>query len=75
MSLLMSWVSPKQPLQDCAGANLSGEGGMQRRSKVAAASGLTFAPVDFTWFTMDVNVTHHSAINLNDTTMPTSIWS
>ena len=34
MSLLMSWVSSKQALQDCAGANLSGEGGMQRQSKV-----------------------------------------
>lgn len=52
MSLLMSWVSPEQTLQDCGGADLSGEGGMQRRCKVVAASGPTFSPVNFTWVTM-----------------------
>lgn len=38
--------------QDCGGADLSGEGGMQRRRKVVAAAGTTFSPVNFTWVTM-----------------------
>lgn len=45
VSLLMSWVSPKHPLQDCAGANLSGEGGTQRRSKLW----LLLDTMDATW--------------------------
>lgn len=53
VSLLVSWVSPEQTLQDCGGADLSGEGGMQRRRKVVAASAQTFSPVDFTWVTTE----------------------